>query len=107
MALYIEYYEVDSGCGYDEYYYMPIDREAKNKKNFDYQSTRIWKVNTRTLRFEEIKNTRKIKTPVTQVELFAIQLQAKPVPYSEDYLYLQEVKRHREQRETKKSDSTD
>jgi len=97
MARFVEYYEVAVTNGYD-YYFMPVDKDAGNKQNLDNVSQRIWKVDVKTSRFEEIINRRKDKTPVTKIELFTIQLSAKPVPWDETYLMVQEVKRKREQR---------
>ena len=106
MSRYIEYYEVETATGY-EHYFMPLNRDAENKENFDNRSTRIWKVDTKTNRFEEILNRRKDKIPVTKLELFTIQLTAKPVPFEEHYLRLEEVKRYRERREAEKSATED
>lgn len=104
-ARFTEYYEVKTASGY-EYYFMPLDRDALNKHNFDSDSDRIWKVDNHTNRFLEIKNKHK-RPPVTKIELFTIQLSAKPVPYDEYYLRLEEVKRSREQREAEKSSNLD
>jgi len=91
MSLFIEYYEVynKSSDSYD-YYFMPVDKDAINKENFDRDSTRIWKVNKKTNRVAVIKDRRKDNPPVmTAEELFAILFTGKPVPYSEYYLRLQ------------------
>lgn len=106
MSLYIEYYEVKTANGY-EYYFMPIDKDAKNKENLDSRSHRIWKVNSKTNRFEEILNRRKDRAQVTKLELFTIQLSAKPVPYDDYYLRLEEAKRRREQHSSEKSSTLD
>jgi len=106
VTRYIEYYEVETATGY-EYWFMPLNPDAKNKENFDNRSTRIWKVDVKTNRFEEILNRRKDSTPVTKLELFTIQLTANPVPYSEYYLSMEEVRQQREQRKAKKSSAVD
>ena len=102
MSRYIEYYEVGN-----EYYFMPVNLDAKHKENYDNRSTRIWKVDTKTNRFEEILNRKKDSKPVTKLELFTIQLTAKPVPFEEYYLRLQEVKRYREQHKAEESSTLD
>jgi hypothetical protein len=96
MSLFIEYYEVKTREGY-EYYFMPVDADAKNKENLDGRSHRIWKFNTRSNRITEIKNIRKDKPQVNRAEFLKIQLMASPVPWDENYLFLQRVKEHREQ----------
>lgn len=96
MSLFIEYYEVKTREGY-EYYFMPMDEDAKNKENFDSRSHRIWKFNTRSNRITEIYNIREHKPQVNRAEFLKIQLLAKPVPYDDYYLRLEEVKRYREQ----------
>jgi len=106
MSRFIEYYEVRTQSGY-EYYFMPVNPDAKNKENLDSCSQRIWKLDTKTNRFKEILNRRKDETPVTKINLFTIQLIAKPVPYSEYYLRLEEVRQQRERLETKKSSTVD
>jgi hypothetical protein len=98
MSLYIEYYElVESNETF--YYYMPVDADAKNKENLDNRSTRVWRFNTRTNRIKTIMDRSKNQAPVDLAEFFKIQLMAKPVPYNEYYLRLQEVKQRREQRD--------
>jgi hypothetical protein len=47
------------------------------------------------------------QAPVDLAEFFKIQLMAKPVPYSDYYLRLQEVKQRREQREAEESATVD
>ena len=106
MALVVEYYEVKTREGY-EYYYMPVDTDAKNKENLDGRSHRIWKFNTRSNRITEIKNIREHKPQVDRADFFRIQLMAKPVPYDDYYLRLEEVKRYREQCEAEKSSTKD
>lgn len=106
MSLFIEYYEVKTRKGY-EYYFMPYDRDAKNKENMDGRSHRIWRFNTRTNRFTEILNRRENKPQVNRAEFLKIQLLAEPVPWDENYLFLEEVKRQREQRETEESPTVD
>lgn len=106
MSLFIEYYEVKTREGY-EYYFMPVDTDAKNKENFDSRSHRIWKFNTRNNRITEIKNIREHKPQVNRAEFLKIQLMAKPVPWDEYYLRLEEVKRYREQHSSKESSSVD
>ena len=96
MSLFIEYYEVKTREGY-EYYFMPVDADAKNKENLDGRSHRIWKFNTRSNRITEIKNIRKDKPQVNRAEFLKIQLMASPVPWDENYLFLQRVKESREQ----------
>ena len=102
MSLYIEYYEVGN-----EYWFMPVDADAKNKENLDNRSTRVWKLNTRTNRVQEVMNRRADNLQIDPAEFFKIQLMAKPVPYDEYYLRLQEVKRYSEQREAEESNSLD
>lgn len=106
MSIFVEYYEVKTQDGY-EYYFMPVDTDAKNKENLDRQCHRIWKFNTRSNRITEIYNIREGKPQVNRAEFFKIQLVAKPVAYSEYYLNLEEIKRYREQREAKKSSDLD
>lgn len=106
MSLFIEYYEVKTKDGY-EYYFMPVNADAKNKANYDHQCHRIWKFNTRSNRITEIYNIRKDKPQANRAEFLKIQLVAKPVPYSEYYLDLEKIKRYREQLEAKKSSTTD
>jgi len=106
MALFIEYYEVKTADGY-EYYFMPMDRDAKNKENLDNRSHRIWKLNTRSNRISEVLNRRDGKPIIDPAEFFKIQLIASPVPYSEWYLRLEEARQLRERHQAKKSDSVD
>ena len=106
MSLFIEYYEVKTREGY-EYYFMPVDTDAKNKENFDSRSHRIWKFNTRSNRIMEIKNIREHQPQVDRAEFFKIQLMAKPVPWDENYLFLQRVKEYREQDSAKESPAVD
>ena len=105
-ARWIEYYEIKTASGY-EYYFMPLDADAKHKENLDNRCHRIWKVNSKTNRFEEILNRRKDRAQVTKLELFTIQLSAKPVPFDDYYLRLEEARRYREQREAEKSSTLD
>lgn len=98
MSLYIEYYEVGN-----EYWFMPVDVDAKNKENYDNRSKRIWRFNTRTNRIETVMDRSKGLPEPNRAEFLKIQLMAKPVPYDEYYLKLEEVKRYREQREAEKS----
>jgi hypothetical protein len=102
MSLYIEYYEVGN-----EYWFMTVDADAKNKENFDNRSTRVWRFNTRTNRIKTIMDRSKDQAPVDLAEFFKIQLLAKPVPYDEYYLALEEVKRYREQHQTEESTAED
>ena len=98
MTLYIEYYElVESNETF--YYYMPVDADAKNKENLDNRSTRVWRFNTRTNRIQTILDRSKGLPEPNRAEFLKIQLMAKPVPYSEYYLALQEVRQYREQRD--------
>lgn len=92
MSLYIEYYEVETRDGY-EYYFMPINADAKNKKDMDGISVRIWKFDVRRNKFSEIRNRRKDKLQASQSDLFKIRLMAMPVSYSEYYLHMQRVER--------------
>lgn len=92
MSMFIEYYEVETPNGY-LYYYMPIDINAKNKQNMDRRSHRIWKFNTRTKRFNEIKNIRENKPQLTRSDFLRIQLMASPVPWDEIYLRMEEIKK--------------
>jgi hypothetical protein len=85
MTLFVEYYEVRSGDGY-EYFFMPINRESVNKADLDSKSHRIWRLNTRTDRIVEIKNVHKDIPPITKPDFFKIQLIAKPLSYSDWYL---------------------
>ena len=102
MSLYIEYYEVGN-----EYWFMPVDSDAKNRENFDNRSRRIWRFNTRTNRIETVLDRSKGLTEPNRAEFLKIQLIAKPVPYDEYYLKLEEVKRYREQREAEESATED
>ena len=102
MTLYIEYYEVG-----DDYWFMPVDNEAKHKENMDNRSKRIWKFNTRTNRIQTVMDRSKGLPEPTRAEFMKIQLVAKPVPYDEYYLRLEEAKRYREQREAEKSSTVD
>ena len=106
MSLFIEYYEVKTREGY-EYYYMPMDADAKNKENLDSRSHRIWKFNTRNNRITEIKNIRKDNPQVNRADFLKIQLMANPVPWDENYLFLQRIKEHREQHSSKESSDLD
>lgn len=105
MTMFIEYYEVKTHSGY-EYYFMPINSDAKNKENFDSRCHRIWKFNTKNNRIIEIYNIREHKPQVNRAEFLKIQLMAKPVPYSDYYLSIEEVKRLREQLKAEKSLTT-
>jgi hypothetical protein len=102
VSLYIEYYEVGN-----EYWFTPVDSEAKNRENYDNRSKRIWRFNTRTNRIETILDRSKGLPEPNRTEFMKIQLMAKPVPYDEYYLKLEEVKRYREQREAEKSATED
>lgn len=106
MTRIIEYYEVKTREGY-EYYFMPVDTDAKNKANYDHQCHRIWKFNTRSNRITEIYNIREGKPQVNRAEFLKIQLMAKPIPYSQYYLDLEEIKRYREQHSPKESTDLD
>ena len=106
MARIVEYYEVKTRNGY-EYYFMPVDPDAKNKQNMDGQSHRIWKVDTKTDRITEIKNIREHRPQVTKIEMLTIQLKSKPVPFDEYYLRLEEARQGREQCEAKKPSTVD
>lgn len=106
MALFIEFYEVKTAGGY-EYYYMPINDDATNKENLDSRSHRIWKFDTRNDKIIEILNRRKDKPQINRAEFLKIQLLAKPVPYSDYYLRLEEVKKYREQHSSKESPDLD
>lgn len=106
MSLYIEYYEVKTANGY-EYYFMPLDEDAKNKENKDSYSHRIWKFNTRNNRITEIYNIREHKPQVNRAEFLKIQLMANPVPWDEYYLRLEEVKQYREQHSSEESSTLD
>jgi hypothetical protein len=102
VSLYIEYYEVGN-----EYWFMPVDSDAKNRENFDNRSRRIWRFNTRTNRIEIVMDRSKGLLEPNRAEFLKIQLIAKPVPYDEYYLKLEEVKRYREQREAEESATED
>jgi hypothetical protein len=102
VTRYIEYYEVKTANGY-LYYSMPVNPDAKNKQNFDGRSHRIWKLDAKTNRIDEIYNIREGKPQIDSAEFFKIQLMAEPVPYDEYYLKLKEVKWYREQREAEES----
>ncbi len=105
-ARYIEYYEVKTRNGY-EYYFMPVNSDAKNKENLDNRSHCIWKFDTKTNRINEIKNIREHKPQVNRAEFVKIQLLASPVPYSDYYLRLEEVKQLRERHKAAKSATED
>ena len=106
MTRIVEYYEIKTRDGY-EYYFMPMDIEAANKENFDRLCHRIWKFNTQSNRITEIYNIRENKPQVNRAEFLKIQLMAKPVPYSDYYQRLEEIKRYREQHTPKESDTLD
>jgi hypothetical protein len=106
VTRYIEYYEVKTRNGY-EYYFMPVDPDAKNKENFDNLSHRIWKFDTKTNRIEELRNIKAGKPSINLAELLKIQLMAKSVPYSDYYLASEEMRRYREQREAEESAAED
>lgn len=106
MSLFIEYYEVKTREGY-EYYFMPVDADAKHKENLDGRSHRIWKFNTRNNRITEIKNIRKDNPQVNRADFLKIQLMANPVPWDENYLFLQRVKEYREQHLSEESSDLD
>lgn len=106
MSLFIEYYEVATPNGY-EYYFMPMNPDSKNKENMDGRSHRIWKFNTRSNRIKEVLNRRDGKPQVDRAEFLKIQLVASPVPWDEDYLFLQRVKEERERYKAEKSNSVD
>ena len=106
MTRYIEYYEVKTANGY-LYYSMPVNPDAKNKQNFDGRSHRIWKLDAKTNRIDEIYNIREGKPQIDSAEFFKIQLMAEPVPYSDFHLASEEMRRYREQREAEKSDTLD
>jgi len=88
MSTYIEYYEVKVKDGY-EYYFMLKDQMCVNRENIDGRSHRIWKMNTRTNKFTEIKNIRKDRPQLSLNEMIIIQLQAKEVEFNDYYLYKQ------------------
>lgn len=106
---YIEYYEVvDRYAGTTEYYFMPKNRDAENKENFDSRSNRIWEVDNQTERVRWVKNRdRGLMAPIDPAELLKIQLVAHPVPYSDYYLRLQEAKQYREQHQAEESSDLD
>ena len=106
MSRQIEYYEVPTQNGY-EYYFMPVNPDAKNKENFDNKSVRIWKFDTKTNRYREVINRREGKPELNRAEFLKIQLMAQPVPYSEHYLRLEEAIKQREQHQAKKSSTVD
>jgi len=106
MSRFIEYYEVKTQNGY-EYYFMPVDPDAKHKENFDNRSHRIWKFDTKTNRIQTIMDRSKGLPEPDRAEFLKIQLMANSVPYSEYYLRLEEVRQQREQRKTKKSSTVD
>lgn len=106
MSRYIEYYEVKTQNGY-EYYFMPVDTDAINKENFDNRSTRIWKFDTKTNRIVTIMDRSKDLPELDRAEFFKIQLMAKPAPFQEYYLRVQEIERQREQHKAKKSSTVD
>lgn len=106
MPIHVEYYEVPTANGY-KYYYMPVDGDALNKENFDTRSHRIWKLNTRTNQITEVRNIRENQPGIDQAEFFKIQLMAEPVPWSENYLYLQKVKEYHAELKAEKSSSVD
>ena len=99
MSLFIEYYEVPTANGY-EYYFMPYDRDAKNKENMDRRSHRIWRMNKQTHKFKTIKDIRENAPEMTVDELFSIIFSGKPVPWDENYLFLQRVREELEQHQS-------
>lgn len=107
MSLFIEFYEVEGNDGY-EYYYMPLDENAKNKANIDNRCSRIWKLHKKSFRVITVMDRRKDNPPpMSGDELFALMFSGKPVPWDEMYLRLEEVKRYREQHQTEKSTTVD
>ena len=106
MTRFIEYYEIESTTGY-EYYYMPVDREVKHRKNFDNRSVRIWKFEIGTDRIRTVMDRSTCAAEIDRAEFFKIQLMAKPVPFEDYYLQLQEMKRYREQHTASKSNTED
>jgi len=103
MARYIEYYEVETANGNYNYYFMPLDADAKNKENYDNKSSRIWKLDTKTDRLEEVINRRKDRIGVTNKERLTMSITAEPVPWCETYLMMEEVRRKREAKESSTS----
>lgn len=102
MGRFVEYYEAVTPNGY-EYYFMPVDSEARKKENFDPRSHRIWKFDTKRLEITELKNIRKDRPQLTRAEFLKIQLIAKPIPYNEWYHTREEMEALREKLEAKKS----
>lgn len=107
MVQFIEYYEVVTPNGY-EYYFMPINRDAFNKENYDSRSHRIWKLNTRNNHFEEIKNIREGKPQLTKAEFFTIQILSRPVEYNDWYNIQERAKAIKDRmKKENQSDATD
>jgi len=97
-ARYIEYYEVVDVYAANpvtEYFFMPKDRHAANKKNMDSASKRIWLFDIERNTFQEIRNVRKDSKPLSKADMLVIQLTATPVPMCEHYLRLEEAKAKR------------
>lgn len=107
MARYIEFYEVPESGGY-EYYYMPVDSDAKNKVNFDNRSTRIWKVDKKSLRITTVLDRRRDNPPpLTKSDIMVMKLNSKPVPYDDVYVQLQKMKQYQEHLKDGKSSCID
>lgn len=102
MARYIEYYEYRSQDEYrhiyvwphdeqkTEYFYMPVDKMALNKKNLDDGSSRIWKYDTwfDKVYYEKYNGKtgdRARNQPVDMDEFNRIVLQSDSCPYSYSY----------------------
>jgi hypothetical protein len=92
---YIEYYEVRGEIlgapDALEYYYMPMDDDAKNKEDLDHNAVRVWRLDTKRDTVVEIHTNGTPNKPLSKIQLLKIQLVAKPVPY--DYYYLMRQKR--------------
>ena len=88
---YIEYYEVSDPYSATpdalEYYYMPVDNDAENKENLDYCAAHVWRLDTKRNTVAETHGRASTPhKPLSKIQLLKIQLEAKPVPYSQYYL---------------------
>jgi hypothetical protein len=98
-ARYIEYYEVQDvwkgNVDTLEYFYMPVDNDAGNKENIDNKSLHIWRLDTKRDTVIETYARKGQSKLLTRIQFLKIQLEAKPVPYSQFYLY----KKRKEEKE--------
>lgn len=100
MSRYIEYYEFkdiykmrSTNDLTPDYYFMAKDKDALNKKNLDYGSLRIWKLDTRNGRVVYERNDHKgcsRDTPVDMDEFYKVVVLSEPCEYSDEYIFRKE-----------------